>query len=39
MIAFECLYVDVLSTIDGEQFVDDQEPYFEEQDQQELYFD
>jgi hypothetical protein len=31
--------VDVLSSIDGEQFVGDQEQYFEEQDQQELYFD
>jgi hypothetical protein len=39
MIAFGCLYVDVLSNIDGEQFVDNQELYFEEQDQQELYFD
>jgi hypothetical protein len=39
MIAYGCLYVDVLSNIDGEQFVDDQEQYFEEQDQQELYFD
>jgi hypothetical protein len=39
MIAYGCLYVDVLSSIDGEQFVGDQEQYFEEQDQQELYFD
>jgi hypothetical protein len=39
MIALGCLYVDVLSSIDGEQFVGDQEQYFEEQDQQELYFD
>jgi hypothetical protein len=39
MIACGCLYVDVLSSIDGEQFVRDQEQYFEEQDQQELYFD
>jgi hypothetical protein len=34
MIAFGCLYVDVLLSLDGEQFVSDQEPYFEEQDQQ-----
>jgi hypothetical protein len=39
MIVFGCLYVDVLSSIDGEQFVGDQEQHFEEQDQQELYFD
>jgi hypothetical protein len=39
MVAFGCLYIDVLSSIDGEQFVGDQEPYFEEQDQQELCFD
>jgi hypothetical protein len=39
MVAFGCLYVDVLSSIDGEQFVGNQESYFEEQDQQELYFD
>jgi hypothetical protein len=39
MIALGCLYVDVLSSIDGEQFMGDQEQYFEEQDQQELYFD
>jgi hypothetical protein len=39
MIASRCLCVDVLSSIDGEQFVRDQEQYFEEQDQQELYFD
>jgi hypothetical protein len=39
MIALGCLYVDVSSSIDGEQFVGDQEQYFEEQDQHELYFD
>jgi hypothetical protein len=39
MVASGCLYVDVLSSINGEQFVGDQEQYFEEQDQQELYFD
>jgi hypothetical protein len=39
MIAYGCLYVDDLSSIDDEQFVGDQEQYFEEQDQQELYFD
>jgi hypothetical protein len=39
MIALGCLYVDVLSSIDGEQFVGDQEQYFEEQNQQKLYFD
>jgi hypothetical protein len=39
MIVYGCLYADVLSSIDGEQFVGDQEQYFEEQDQQELYFD
>jgi hypothetical protein len=39
MVAFGCLYVDVLSSIDGEQFMGNQESYFEEQDQQELYFD
>jgi hypothetical protein len=39
MIACGCLYDDVLSSIDGEQFVGDQEQYFEEQDQQGLYFD
>jgi hypothetical protein len=32
MIACGCLYVDDLSSIDGEQFVGDQEQYFEEQD-------
>jgi hypothetical protein len=32
MIALRCLYVDVLSSIDGEQFVGEQEQYFEEQD-------
>jgi hypothetical protein len=32
MIACGCLYVDDLSSIDGEQFVCDQEQYFEEQD-------
>jgi hypothetical protein len=39
MVAFGFLYVDVLSSIDDEQFVGNQESYFEEQDQQELYFD
>jgi hypothetical protein len=39
MIACGCLYVVVSSSIDGEQFVGDQEQYFGEQDQQELYFD
>jgi hypothetical protein len=39
MTASGCLYVHVLSSIDGEQFMGDQEQYFEEQDQQELYFD
>jgi hypothetical protein len=39
MIACGCLYVDDLLTIDYEQFVGDQEQYFKEQDQQELYFD
>jgi hypothetical protein len=39
MIACGCLYDDVLSSIDGEQFVGDQEQYFEEQDQYGLYFD
>jgi hypothetical protein len=32
MIALGCLYVDVSSSIDGEQFVEEQEQYFEEQD-------
>jgi hypothetical protein len=39
MIACGCLYVDVSLSIDGEQFVGDQEQYFEEQDQLGLYFD
>jgi hypothetical protein len=39
MIAYGCMYVDVLSSIDSEQFVGNQEEYFGEQDQQELYFD
>jgi hypothetical protein len=39
MIALGCLYVDVSSSVDDEQFMGDQEQYFEEQDQQELYFD
>jgi hypothetical protein len=39
MTACGCLYVDVSSSIDGEQFVGEQEQYSEEQDQQELYFD
>jgi hypothetical protein len=39
MIAFGCLYIDVLSSIDDEQFVGDQEQHFKEQDQQELHFD
>jgi hypothetical protein len=39
MIASGYLYDDELSSIDGEQFMSDQEQYFEEQDQQELYFD
>jgi hypothetical protein len=39
MIASGCLYVDVLSSIDGETFYGDQEQYFDKQDQQEQYFD
>jgi hypothetical protein len=39
MIASGCLYVDVLSGTDGEQFFGDEEQYFDEQDQQEQYFD
>jgi hypothetical protein len=39
MIASRCLYVDGLSSIDSLQFMGDQKQYFEEQDQQELYFD
>jgi hypothetical protein len=39
MIASGWLYVDVLSSIDGEQFYGDQEQYFDEQNQQEQYFD
>ena len=37
MIAPGCLYVAVLSSIDGEQFVGDQGYYFDEQDQQEYF--
>jgi hypothetical protein len=32
MIALGCLYVDASLSIDGEQFVGEQEQYFEEQD-------
>jgi hypothetical protein len=32
MIAYGCMYVDVLSSIDSEQFVGNQEEYFGEQD-------
>jgi hypothetical protein len=39
MIASGCLNVDVLSSIDGEQFYGDQEQYFDEQNQQEQYID
>ena len=37
MIAPRCLYVAVLSSIDGEQFMGEQEYYFDEHDQQELF--
>ena len=37
MIAPGCLYVAVLSSIDGEQFVGDQGYYFDVQDQQEYF--
>ena len=37
MIAPGCLYVAVLSSIDGEQFVEDQGYYFDEQDQLEYF--
>ena len=37
MIAPGCLYVVVLSNTDGEQFVGDQEYYFDEQDRQEHF--
>jgi hypothetical protein len=33
MIAYGCLYVDVLSSIDDEQFYGGQEQFFDEQDQ------
>ena len=37
MIAPGCLYVAVLSSIDGEQFMEDQGYYFDVQDQQEYF--
>jgi len=37
MIVCGCLYVDVKSSIDGEQYYGDQEQYFEDQDQQEPF--
>ena len=37
MIAPRCLYVAVLSSIDGEQFVGDQGYYFDEKDHQEYF--
>ena len=37
MIAPRCLYVVVLLSIDGEQFVRDQGYYFDEQDQRECF--
>jgi hypothetical protein len=39
MIASGCLYVDVLSSIDSEQFYGDREQYFDENNQQEQYVD